>query len=35
VNGFSFGRSKVTDKDPCYVIAEIGQIHQGDLVIGS
>jgi len=34
VNGFSFGRSKVTDKSPCYVIAEIGHNHQGDLGIG-
>jgi sialic acid synthase SpsE len=31
VNSFNFGRSKVTDKGPCYVIAEIGHNHQGDL----
>ena len=34
MNGFSFGRSKVTDKGPCYVIAEIGHNHQGDLGTG-
>ena len=34
MNSFSFGRSKVTDKGPCYVIAEIGHNHQGDLGIG-
>jgi len=28
---FSFGRSKITDRGPCYVIAEIGHNHQGDL----
>jgi len=33
VNGFSFGRSKVTEKGSCYVIAEIGHNHQGDLEI--
>src|SRR3990172_9888497 len=26
-----FGRSKISDKGPCYVIAEIGHNHQGSL----
>jgi len=34
VNSFSFGRSKVSEKGPCYVIAEIGHNHQGDLETG-
>ena len=34
MNGFSFGRSKVSDKGPSYVIAEIGHNHQGDLETG-
>lgn len=28
---FSFGRSKVSQQGPCYVIAEIGHNHQGNL----
>lgn len=28
---FSFGRSTISDKGPCYVIAEIGHNHQGNL----
>ncbi len=28
---FEFGMSKVSDQGPCYVIAEIGNNHQGDL----
>ncbi len=27
----TFGRSKITEKGPCYVIAEIGHNHQGNL----
>ena len=34
MNSFSFGRSKVSEKGPCYVIAEIGHNHQGDLETG-
>ncbi len=29
--GFSFGLSRVSENDPCYVIAEIGHNHQGNL----
>lgn len=29
--GFSFGRSKISSDGPCYVIAEIGHNHQGDV----
>lgn len=28
---FSFGKSTISDKGPCYVIAEIGHNHQGNL----
>jgi len=30
---FTFGRSKVSSKGPCYIIAEIGHNHQGNLKI--
>ena len=33
MNSFSFGGSKVTEKGSCYIIAEIGHNHQGDLGI--
>src|SRR3989304_4437744 len=29
--GFTFGISRVSTEGPCYVIAEIGHNHQGDL----
>lgn len=29
--GFSFGRSRVSEDSPCYVIAEIGHNHQGSI----
>ena len=31
MNNFSFGRSTVSSEGPCFVIAEIGHNHQGDL----
>ncbi len=31
MNSYSFGGSKVTEKGSCYIIAEIGHNHQGDL----
>jgi len=31
MKAFSFGRSTISDKDPCYVVAEIGNNHQGNL----
>jgi len=34
MNSFSFGRSKVAEKGSCYIIAEIGHNHQGDLETG-
>lgn len=31
MKAFNFGRSTISDKGPCYVIAEIGNNHQGNL----
>src|SRR5438270_14078089 len=33
MKSFSFGRSKVSQAGPCYVIAEIGHNHQGSVEI--
>jgi N-acetylneuraminate synthase/sialic acid synthase len=33
MKSFSFGRSTVSEKGPCYIIAEIGNNHQGDLKV--
>lgn len=33
MKSFSFGRSTVSDNGPCYIIAEIGNNHQGDLKV--
>jgi N-acetylneuraminate synthase/sialic acid synthase len=31
MKAFSFGMSTVSEKDPCYIIVEMGNNHQGDL----
>lgn len=33
VRSFNFGKSTVSDKGPCYIIAEIGHNHQGNLKV--
>ncbi|MFH1836450.1 MAG: N-acetylneuraminate synthase family protein [Methanobacteriota archaeon] len=30
---FNFGRSRISDKGPCYIIAEIGSNHQGNIEV--